>query len=105
MLITQKSPSLPRNLALGTFAKGKSAIPPPFNGPEVLSSGSDKAILFAENFSKNSHLDDLGIFLPVFPSRTNLKLYISVTPKMVKKVITNLDLSKFLVLILSQWWL
>ena len=31
---------------------------------------------------------------PVFPSRTNLKLYnISVTPKMVKKVITNLDLS------------
>ena len=33
--------------------------------------------------------------LPVFLSRTNLKLHnISVTPKMVKKVITNLDLSK-----------
>ena len=33
--------------------------------------------------------------LPVFPSRTNLKLHnISVTPKMVKKVIMNLDLSK-----------
>ena len=36
-----------------------------------------------------------GISLPVFPSRTNLKLHnISVTPKMVKKVITNLDSSK-----------
>ena len=33
--------------------------------------------------------------LPVFPSRTNLKLHdISVTPKIVKKVIRNLDLSK-----------
>ena len=33
--------------------------------------------------------------LPVFPSRTNLKLHnISVTHKMVKKVITNLDSSK-----------
>ena len=35
------------------------------------------------------------VSLPVFPSRINLKLHnISVTPKMVKKVITNLDLSK-----------
>ena len=74
--------------------KAKSAITPLFNGPEVLSSVSDKAKLFAENFSKNSNLDDSGIFLPVFPSRTNLKLHnISVTPKMVKKVIMNLDLS------------
>ena len=31
--------------------------------------------LFAENFSQNSDLDDAGIFLPVFPSRTNLKLH------------------------------
>ena len=61
----------------------------------MLSSGSDKAKLFAENFSKNSNLDDSGISLPVFPSRTNLKLHnISVTPKMVKKVIMNLDSSK-----------
>ena len=74
--------------------KGKSAIPPLFNGPEVLSSASDKAKLFAENFSKNSNLDDSGISLPVFPSRTHLKLHISVTPKMIKKVIMNLDLSK-----------
>ena len=61
----------------------------------MLSSASDKAKLFAENFSKNSKHDDLGIFLLAFSSRTNLKLYnISVTPKLVKKVTTNLDLSK-----------
>ena len=48
-----------------------------------------------KNFSRNPNLDDLSINLPVFPSRTNLKLHnISVTPKMVKKVIMNLDLSK-----------
>ena len=61
----------------------------------VLSSASDKEKLFAETFSKNSNLDDSGISLPVFPSRTNLKLHnIYVTPKMVKKFIMNLDLSK-----------
>ena len=61
----------------------------------MLSSASDKAKLFAEKFSKNSNLDDSGISLPVFPSRTNLKLHdIYVTPKMVKKVIMNLDFSK-----------
>ena len=61
-------------------------------GPEVLSSTSDKAKLFAKNFSENSNLDDSGISLPAFRSRTYLKLHnISVTPKMVKKVITNLD--------------
>ena len=42
-----------------------------------------------------THLDDSGISLPVFLSRTNMKLHnISVTLKMVKKVITNLDSSK-----------
>ena len=77
------------------LTKGKSATRPLFNGPEVLSSASDKAKLFAENFSKNSNLDDPGISLSVFPSRTNLKQHIiSVTPKIVKKVIVNLDLSK-----------
>ena len=82
-------------IANSVFNKGKSVIPPLFNGPEVLSSASDKAKLFAENFSMNSNLDDSGISLPVFPSRTNLKLRnISVTPKMVRKVVMNLDLSK-----------
>ena len=47
--------------------KGKSAIPAVFNGPDVLSSATDKAKLFAENFSMNFNLDDLGIFLPVSP--------------------------------------
>ena len=61
----------------------------------MLPSGSDKAKLFAENFYKNSNLDDSRISSPVFPSRTYLKLLnISVTPKMVKKVIMNLDLPK-----------
>ena len=41
----------------------------------------------------NSDLDDSGIFLLVFPSRTNLKMHnISVTSKMVRKVVMNLDL-------------
>ena len=61
----------------------------------MLPSASDKAKLFAENFSMNSNLDDSGISLSVFPSRTNLKLHnISVTSKMVRKVVTNFDLSK-----------
>ena len=72
-------------IANSVHNKGKSAIPPLFNGLEVLSSASDKAKLFAKNF----------ISLPVFPTITNLKLHtISITPKMVKKVITNLDSSK-----------
>ena len=82
-------------IANGVLSKGKSARPLLFNGPEVLSSASDEAKLFAENFSKNSNLDDSGISLPVFLSRTNLKMHnIFVTLKMVKKVIINLVLSK-----------
>ena len=70
-------------------------MPPLFTGQEVLSSAPDKTKLFAEKFSKNPNLDDSSMSLPVFPSRTNLKLRnISVTSKMLKKVIMNLDLSK-----------
>ena len=47
-----------------------------------------------KTFSKNSNIDDSGISLTVFPSRTTLKLHISVTLKMIKKVITNVDSSK-----------
>ena len=48
-----------RILALQTFLEianneGKSAIPSLLNSPEVLSYASDKAILFAKNFTKNS---------------------------------------------------
>ena len=53
-------------IANSVLHQGKSTIPPLFIGPEVLSSASDKAKLIAKNFSKNSNLDDLGIFLPVF---------------------------------------
>ena len=45
-------------------------------------------------FTRDSNFDDSGISFIVFPSRNNLKLHISITHKMVKKVITNLDLSK-----------
>ena len=61
----------------------------------MLSSGSDKTKLCTGNFSKNSNLNGSDISLPVFPSRANLKLHnISITLRMVKKVIMNLDLSK-----------
>ena len=61
----------------------------------MLSFASDEVKLFAKNFSKNSNLGESGVTLPVFPSRPNLKLHnVSLTPKMVKKVIVNLDLSK-----------
>ena len=103
MLLKQKGPSIPRNLAIGTFGKtansvlnnGRYAIDPIFNGPEVLPSASDKAKIFTKNFSKESNLDDSGVSLPIFPSRANLKLHnITKTPMIVKKVITNLDSSK-----------
>ena len=45
--------------------------------------------------SKSSNLDDSGISLIVFSSRTHLKLHNNfLTPKIVTKVITNLDSSK-----------
>ena len=70
-------------------------MPPVINSQEVLSSSFDKAKFFTENFTKNCNLDYSGISLPGFPFRSNLKLHnIFVTPKMVKKVITNLHLSK-----------
>ena len=71
--------------------KVKTAIPSLFNSQEV----SDKAIMFAENFPKISNLDDSGISLPVFSSRTNLKRHnISLTLKLVQKVTTSLALLK-----------
>ena len=71
-------------IANSVLNKGKSAIPPLFNNPEV-SSASYKEKSFAEIFSKNSDLDDSGVSLPVFSSRTNPKLHnSSVTSKMVK---------------------
>ena len=82
-------------IANSVLNKRKSVIPSLLKEAEVLSTASDKAKLFPENFSKNSTLDDSGIPLLLFASRANLILHnISLTAKMVKKVIMNLDLSK-----------
>ena len=48
-------------IANSVLNEGISAIPPLFKGLEVLPSGSDKAKLFAKNFSYNSNIDDLSI--------------------------------------------
>ena len=89
ILIKQKSLSLLRNLAHLTFGDLLIALSTNVNllyGPKVLFSASDKVKLFAENFSKNSNFDDSDMY------RTNLKMHnITVTPKLVKKVITNLS--------------
>ena len=95
-----KSLSLPRNLALGTFGKllivfvlnkGKSAIPLLFNGPEVLSSVPDKAKLFLKTFLRTLILMTGVSLYPSFLLELIWNYSISITPKMVKKVITNLD--------------
>ena len=81
--------------------KGKSAISPLFSGPEVFSSASDKATLLAKNFSKNSNIDGSGIFLPVFPCRTNVKLHnIPLIPRWLKRLIRQ----RRLALTIFQWW-
>ena len=103
MLIKQKNPLLPRNLALVTSGELLIVFSTKVNLLYLLYSTGRRCCLlhlikqkiFAENFSLNSNLDESGVSLPVFPSRTNLKLHnISVTPKMVRKVVMNLDLSK-----------
>ena len=61
----------------------------------MLSSAYEKGRLFDKIFSKNSNLDDLSIFFPAFFSRIIPKLNnILVSPKLVNKVITDLDSSK-----------
>ena len=81
-------------IAKSVLNKAKSAIFPLFNSPEILSS-LYKANLYAKNFSKNSNPDDSSISLPIFLSRTNVKLHsISVTLKIVKKVMTKFHSSK-----------
>ena len=78
MLIKQ-SLSLPRNLALGTFGELVLIV---FSTKVNLQYVLLDAVfcifqkkLIAESFSKNSNLDYLGISLPVFSSRNNLKLH------------------------------
>ena len=75
--------------------RGKSTIPPLFNGPEVLTTSTDKANLFARNFSYNSTLDDSYQLLPDFPSRTEHRLTSrKITARMVSHAIYHLDTCK-----------
>ena len=67
--------------------QSESAIPPLLYNPGMLSSISDKAKLFAENFSNNS----------------NLRMHTSVTPKVVKQQWTLLC-QRCLVLTVFQYW-
>ena len=86
---TLKSLSLPRNLLLLMFGK-------------FLILFSDNLLVLMAlrccrflNFFKNFNIDDSRIFLPAVPFKTNLKLHkIHVSPKLVKKIITDLDSSK-----------
>ena len=113
MLIKQKSPSLPRNLAVGTYSELPIVFSTKVNLLYIFYSTVRMCYLLhlikqnclLKTFPKNSNLDDSVISLPVSPSITNLKLHnISVTPKMVKKVIMNLVGQKHLVLIVFHWW-
>ena len=54
----------------------KIPLPTLFNSPEVFLPASNQEKLFCENFSKNSNLEYSDIFLLVFPSRTNLELFL-----------------------------
>ena len=72
---------------------------------ELLLGVSTLLLSWSESRTRIWNFDDLGISLPVFPTRTNLKLrIISVTLKMVKKAITNLIRQRCLVLIPVHWW-
>ena len=75
------------------YCEGNSATLPLFNSSEVFSSTSDQPKVLAEIFSITSDLDDPDISLAAFLSTATLKLHnIPVSPKLVKKVMTNLDL-------------
>ena len=76
------------------FNRGKSNIPPLFDGLEVLSSSKDKAELFAQLFSRNCSLNSSSYDLPDFPSRCNDSLCdVHITPQSVAKVISKLNSS------------
>ena len=98
MLIKQNSPSIPRNMALGTSGELPIVFSTKVNLLYLLYLTVRRCFLLhllKQSCLLNSNLDDSRISLPAFPCRTNLKLHnIFLTPKMVKKIIMNLDLSK-----------
>ena len=89
-----KTKQLSRNLALGTFGKLPTLFSENVNLLYRLYSTARRCCLL-HLIKQDSYLQDSGISLPVFPSKTNQKLNnISVTPKMVKKARMNFDLLK-----------
>ena len=67
--------------------KGKSAINPVLNGPETLSSASDKANIFQITLIMRTQVTNL----PALLSRITLKLHnIPLAPKLAENVISDL---------------
>ena len=100
MKIKQHTLLLPRDFALASFDELLIVFLTKLNLLDLLCLTARTCCLlhlklFDENFSKNSNLDKAVFSLLAFPLRTNLKLHnMFVTPKLVTKVITNLDSSK-----------
>ena len=102
MLIKQKSPLLPRNLALVTSGKLLIVFSTKVNLLYLLYSTTQLCFLLhliKQNCLLKTFLRTLILMtqylFTCFTSRTNLKPHdISITTKMGKKVIANLDLSK-----------
>ena len=98
MLMKQKHLTILRTLALRTFGELPIVFSTKVNLLYLLYLTVRRCFLLhllKQSCLLNSNLDDSRISLPAFPCRTNLKLHnIFLTPKMVKKIIMNLDLSK-----------
>ena len=63
-------------IANSILKKGKSTMPPLFEGPECCLLLLMKQCYLLKNFSKNSNLDGSGISFPFFPCRVNLNCII-----------------------------
>ena len=102
MLLTQMSPSLPRNLALRTFGK-LLIVCSKVNRLYLLYLMAQRCCLLhliKQNCLLKTFPSTLNLIIHIslylfFPSRIDLKWHnISLTHKMIKKVIKNLDSSK-----------
>ena len=98
MLLKQKSPSLHRNLALGTFDKLLIVFSTKVNLLYLLYSTDQMCCLLhliKQNYLLKTFLRTLILILLVSLYLFSvLNLHMFITPKMVKKAITNLDSSK-----------
>ena len=108
MLLKQKSPSLPRNMAPETFGDVLIVSLTKVNLLYLIYSTDWRCCLL--HLIKQSYLPKT--FLRTLILMTLVALYLfslleliwnCITPKMVKKVITNLDYLRHLVLLVFQW--